>query len=422
MSGLATNTAYMGSTKIFGWIAIGIGKIMDLLYEGLHTIGINNIGIAIIILTVLIYTAMLPLTYKQQKFSRLSAKMSPELRALQEKYKGKTDQASRQQMMEDQREIYDKYGISPTGSCLQSFISILVLFPLYRVIYNIPAYVTRVKETLMPAVDGIMSTSDYKSVFDSVVADFGISLTNLGVKDITISSLTDAEIPNRIIDILYKCSPSNWDTLASTFSTVDIASVEASFNNINTFLFMNITNSPQYTITHSNGSIVLIVLSILIPLLSGATQLLNFKLMPQANTNDETARQMRMMNYMMPLISIFFCFTLPFGLGIYWITGALIRSVYQLIFNRHFDKIDLNDIIEANREKAKIKKEKRGLKIEQMQEAARMSTRSLKNSSISEDERQKLLDDAFEIKKNAQPGSMAARADIVRKFNEGIKD
>ncbi len=423
MSDLVNYTAYVGSMKIFGWIAIGIGKIMDVLYEGLHAVGINNIGIAIIILTVLIYTAMLPLTYKQQKFSRLSSKMSPELKALQEKYKGKTDTASRQLMMQEQQEIYDKYGISPTGSCVQSFISILVLFPLYRVIYNVPAYVTRVKETLMPAVDGIISTDNYKSLFDSVVADFDISLRNIGVSDISISSLDDADIPNRIVDILYKCSPSNWDSLASAFSSVDLESVESSFNDINNFLFMNITNSPQYTISHANGSIGLIILAILVPVLAGATQLLNFKLMPQNGAaNDEMAKQMRTMNYTMPLISVFFCFTLPFGLGIYWITGALIRSVYQVILNKHFDKIDLNDIIEENREKAQKKKEKRGLNLEQMQEAARMSTRSLKNSSLSEEERQKLLDAAWEIKKDAVPGSMAAKADIVRKFNEGIKE
>ncbi|MCR4842786.1 MAG: YidC/Oxa1 family membrane protein insertase [Eubacterium sp.] len=418
-------TAYVGTFKIFGYIAMGLGWIMNLLYEGLCAIGINNIGITIVILTILIYTAMLPLTYKQQKFSRLSRKMSPELKALQEKYKGKRDQASQQAMMEEQREIYDKYGISPTGSCLQSFISILVLFPLYRVISNVPAYVTRVKETLMPAVDGIMSTDDYQSVFDSVVSEFGISLSNIGVKTTEISSLTETtDIQNRIVDILYKCSPANWDTLIATFPSVDLTSVEEAFSNINTFLMINVTYSPQYSFMNGikTGDVVLIIFGLLIPILAALSQLINLKLMPQVgNGDDAMERQMKMMNYMMPLMSLFFCFTLPFGLGIYWIVGALIRSVYQFFLNKHFDKIDLNDIIEANREKAAKKKEKRGINIEKMQQAARLNTKTLKSSSMTEEEREELLAKADEIKKNAQPGSLAARANIVREFNEGIK-
>ena len=424
VSTIVVGTAYVGNMKIFGYIAIGLGKIMDLLYNGLCAIGINNIGVSIIVLTVLIYTLMLPLTYRQQKFSRLSSKMSPELKALQEKYKGKRDQASQQQMMEEQREIYDKYGINPTGSCAQSFLSILILFPLYRVIYNVPAYVTKVKEILMPAVDGIMATDNYKTTFDQTVSEFGVSLSNIHVKDISISGLDDADIPNRIVDILYKLSPSNWDSLADAFSGVDIAGVEDAFNQINNFCLMNITNSPQYTLTHafSNGQYHLVVLALLVPILAGLGQFINVKLMPQtAAGNDQMAQQMKTMNIMMPLISVFFTFTLPFGLGIYWITGAFIRAIYQFFLNKHFDKIDLNDIIEANKEKARKKKEKRGMNLERMNEAARMSTRNIRNSSISEEEREELLRKADEIKKDAQPGSLAARANIVREFNEGKK-
>ncbi len=424
MSTYVLATAYVGNMKIFGWIAILLGKIMDVLYRGLNVIGIDNIGVSIILLTFIIYTLMLPLTYKQQKFSRLSQKMQPELKELQKKYKDKRDQTSQQKMMEEQRQIYDKYGVSPSGSCAQSFLSILILFPLYRVIYNVPAYVTRVKETLMPAVDGIMGTDNYKSAFDNIVGTFNISLANIGVKNPTISDIAnDGDIQNRIVDILYKLSPANWDSLSETFTNVDFASVQDSFNSINNFCLLNITNAPQNIIVSSfkSGSFLVMILAILVPILAGAVQLFNFKLMPQAagtDPNDPMVRQMRTMNYTMPLFSIFLAFTLPVGLGLYWIAGGVVRSFYQFILNKHFDKMNIDDIIEANKGKAEEKKQKRAETAERMMQAANMNTRTMKNSSISEEEREALLSKANEYKSRAKAGSMTARANMVKEFNE----
>ena len=424
MSYLAVGTAYVGNMKIFGYIAILMGKIMNFVYNALSAIGINNIGVSIIVMTILIYTLMLPLTYKQQKFSRLSKKMSPELKALQEKYKNRKDQASQQAMMEEQKEIYAKYGVSPTGSCAQAFLSILILFPLYRVIYNVPAYVTKVKETLQPAVDGIMNTDNYKSVFDGIVSNFGISLRNIGVTSTDISDLSDSDIPNRIIDILYKCSTDNWNALNEAFSGLNpsLSDIKSSFDSINNFCLLNITNSPAYTIKHAfaDHNYLILFIAVLVPLLAGATQFINYKLMPQqtAGADDPMTQQMKTMNYTMPLMSVFFAFTLPFGLGIYWITGAVIRSVYQVILNRHFDNVDLDEIIEQNKVKAAKKKEKQGINIQTMNRAATMSTKNIRNSSISESQREEILMEAEKIKKDAVEGSMAKKANMVKEFNE----
>lgn len=423
MNLLPLATQYVGSLKIFGWIAIGVGWVMNLVYEGLSLIGIKNIGVSIIVLTVLIYTLMLPLTYRQQKFSKLMQVMNPELKKMQEKYKDRKDQAAQQEMMEEQQQIYDKYGVSPTGSCVQSLLTLFILLPLYRVIYNVPAYVTSVKETLMPAVEGIMATDGYQSIFDEVVSNFSISLANIGVSDVTISSLAEEDIPNRIVDILYKLSPDNWSALSEAFSGVDLTSVESAFNQINNFCLLNITNSPQYIFTHniSGGSILLAILAIMIPVLAGITQWIGLKVIPQTSTdaNDPTTQQMKTMNMMMPLISVFFCFTLPVGLGIYWISGAIIRTIYQLLMNRIFRNMDVDAIIEKNKAKAEAKKEKRGINQEQVRAAAQMNTRNLSvSSSISEEERNRLLAEADEIKKNAREDSLAYKAALVKEYNE----
>ena len=138
------------STFIIGPVAKLLGFIMNAIFELLNLIKIPNIGLSIILFTIVVYLLLMPLTIKQQKFSKLSARMSPELQAIQNKYKDKrNDQAAMMAMSEEQRAVYAKYGVSPSGTCVQLLIQMPILFALYRVIYAIPAYVGRVKDLFM---------------------------------------------------------------------------------------------------------------------------------------------------------------------------------------------------------------------------------------------------------------------------------
>ena len=136
-------TQYSGA--ILGPIAKLLGWVMNGIYIVLDKIGIQDIGLTIIILTMIIYLCMLPLTIKQQKFSKLSQKMQPELNAINKKYQGKKDQASMMAMQEETQAVYEKYGVSMMGSCVQMLIQMPLLFALYRVFLNVPAYVSGVK-------------------------------------------------------------------------------------------------------------------------------------------------------------------------------------------------------------------------------------------------------------------------------------
>lgn len=145
------------NTFIIGPVAVILGIIMNGIFNFCSSVfGIENIGLCIILFTILIYVLMLPMTIKQQKFSKLSAQMNPELQKIQKKYKGKQDQVSMMKMNEETREVYAKYGVSPTGSCLPLLIQFPILFALYRVIWNVPAYVAGVKEAMMGLVNAIM--------------------------------------------------------------------------------------------------------------------------------------------------------------------------------------------------------------------------------------------------------------------------
>ena len=136
--------------------------------------------------------------------------------------------------------------------------------------------------------------------------------------------------------------------------------------------------------------------------------------------NDMMAQQMKMMNKMMPLMSLFFCFTLPVGLGIYWIISAAYRSVQQVVINKIISNMSLEDIIEKNKEKAKKKQEQRGIYENQIREAAAMKTRTIQSKADIGNyaDKESKLEAAEQARVNAKPGSLAAKANMVREYNE----
>ena len=142
---------------IIGPIASLLGFFMNGIFTVLNKIGLPSIGLAIIIMTILIYMAMLPLTIKQQKFSKLQRKMQPELNKINKKYQGRKDPDSMERQQAEIKEVYGKYGVSATGSCVQLIIQMPILLALYRVFYNIPAYVPMVKQAFFPLVDKLIA-------------------------------------------------------------------------------------------------------------------------------------------------------------------------------------------------------------------------------------------------------------------------
>lgn len=427
-------TAYPGS--ILGPIAKLLGMLMDWIYSGISNITggrVESVVLSIVIITIIIYMCLLPLTIKQQKFSKLSQKMQPEMQAIQAKYKNKKDQASMMAMQEETQLLYQKYGISPMGSCVQMLIQMPILFALYRVFYNIPAYLSGVKGSFTGLVDSIQQTSGYQDTLVSLMEKYNV-VTSSGLNASNAASkLADASgdtLSNYIIDILYKLPSKGWDALMDGKFFDGIQSVVEKTHDallhFNYFLGLNISDTPWYIIKSNftdkpDKWLLFVILALLIPVLSYLTQMINIKLMPQAtNGNDQMASQMKMMNLMMPLMSLFFCFTVPVGLGIYWICSALVRGIQQFFVNRHIENLDLEAVMAKNEEKAKNKRKKMGLSEDYIKKAAQIKTKSIDskaNVSASADTEEKLAK-AAEYKANAKAGSLASKANMVKEFNE----
>ena len=347
------------NTFIIGSIAKLLGFIMNGIFNALSYIGIENIGLSIIIFTVIVYTLMIPMTIKQQKFSRMSAVMNPEIQKIQKKYKNKKDQASMMKMQEETKLVYEKYGTSPTGGCLGSLIQFPILFALWPVIQNIPAYVTSIKDAYMPLVNQIMATDGYQKIMEGIGKASPIMIN---------PETYDYSKANTLVDVLYKFRPGTWDTLADKFPDLTnlIDSTKNSLTHLNTFLGINIAETPgsMFMTATKNFSIGLIIVALAIPVLSGLSQWISAKLMQQATStgNDDDnpmAAQMKTMMNVMPVFSVIMCFSMPAGLGIYWIASAVVRTIQQLIINKFLSKKSMDELIEENVKKAAKKREKK---------------------------------------------------------------
>ncbi len=421
--------ATKSSTPIIGQISVVMGWIMNGIYKVLDGLfGIQNLGLCIIIFSILIYLFMTPLQIKQQKFSKLTSVMSPELQKIQKKYQGKKDQASMQKMQEETSAVYQKYGVSPTGSCVQLLIQLPILWSLWDVIQNIPAYVGSVKNLFDGLATQIIGVSGYTNLIQDFITDNKMTRVRLIMEN-------DKATADSVVSFLYALSPDQWEKLGdmskfSGFSDL-IDKTAGSIQSMQTFGVLNIAEQPWNYI--KTGSIVLVIAAIMIPLLSWATQMLNLKLMPQAaaqntddNANNSMANSMKTMNTVMPIMSAVFCFTFPVGLGIYWISSAVVRSIQQLLINRHLNKIDIDELVSQNMKKMEKKREKAGLPPQKITNQAHQSVKNINriekgNSGTDESERTKKVEESYRRASEAKPGSITAKANMVRDFNERNK-
>lgn len=325
-------------TTFMGWIMNGI-------FEGLYFIGIKDVALNIILSTILftiiIYTLLLPLTVKQQKFTRISAIMNPEIQAIQNKYKGKNDQASMMKMQEETKLIYQKYGTSPTGGCLGSLIQLPFLFALWPVMRNIPDHVSRVNGNKVYKFLGVVISGTEKN---------------------------PAATPSTLL---------------------------------------------------KSGETWLIVIAILIPVLAGASQWVSSKIAQNSTKarngkqeENAMAQQMNMMMNIMPLMSVFLCFSMEIVLGLYWIISAVYRTIQQVIINKILDKKPIDQLIKENMEKAAKKNAKK-----KEVDSKMLSSMAQTNTKRIEDRKTISNNNIDSYKPNAKPGSLASKANMVTEYN-----
>lgn len=282
----------------------------------------HSTGICIILFTFVVNMLMFPLTMKQQKTTKLSSIMNPEIQAIQAKYKGKKDNASMQKMQQEQQAVYDKYGVNPLGGCLPLLIQLPIFYALFRVMNDISTYVPELAK-------------------------------------------------------------STW------------------------FLGIDLSHHPY---APWNG----LDRSFWIPLLAIATQYASTRLMTMNQNKQNQSMElpggasMKMMNNVMPFVSGVFCLSMNAGIGLYWISGNIIRCVQSLLINRHFNNADIDKMIEANKEKAAAKATKRQVVNQRVADYSKTKTSNIKTSNDSNDKQKDYV-----VNKDVEKGSISGYAKML---------
>lgn len=403
--------------SIMGPIASVFGYVMDFLFRITSSFGIFNIGLCIILFTIITKLLLFPLTIKQQQSSKLMSLMNPEIQAVQKKYKGKTDQTSQTKQRMEMQAIYDKYGSNPMAGCLPMVIQLPIILALYRVIYNIPAYVPAVRVFFDNVAEPLKQQPDYINKISELAQTAGLAIDKI-----------DYTNSDKIVDLLYKFTPDSWNSLIQLFPNIsDVITQNADrIGDMNTFFGINLATAPFTGFTN-------ITVAWLIPIFAGLTQMISTKMMSSNQPTDPDAPGAQMMNSMMvtmPLVSVFFCFSLPAAIGIYWVVQGLFQIFQQLIVNSYMKKIDVNDLIAKNVEKLNRKRAKKGLPPTTVSRNASANLKGLESREEKEAKvdlnKQSKIDN--QIKRSTEyynndpkPGSLAAKAKMVQKYNDKHK-
>lgn len=408
-------TQYDGS--IVGPVARLLGVLMDGLFNALSAIGIPNIGLAIILFTVVVNVLMIPLTISSQKNMKLNTVIQPEIAKITEKYRGKKDQASLEKQQRETQMIYDKYCYSPTSGCLPTLIQFPIMLALYRVIYQIPGYVGAIKEQFQHIVDLALTQSG----FAEKIADLATANTMSPDKYNFDGSTTESV--NYIIDLFYKFDSADWAEFNKLFPALQeqISPYLEKITEMNSFLGgINLAEAPGFKLS----------IALIIPLLAWFTQWLSIKVSSAGqntpnNPNDPTAATMKSMNTFMPIMSAVFCITLPAGLGVYWIASAVVRTVIQYLVNKYFEKVGTDKIVEQKLAKQNKKRAKQGLPeinadgtYVRNGKVVNMQAESVKKEKTMPSSVKNTTDSSAYYNKQYEKGSIAARARMVKDFNE----
>ena len=414
-------TRYSGNlpliSPIFSFIVNIMGVIMDYIFRATSALGVQNIGLCIILFTIVTRILMFPLSYNQGKSSRLMGALQPEIKAVQKKYAGKQDQQSMMLQQAEIKTIYEKYGVSMTGGCSQLLIQMPIIFALYRVILNIPAYVASVKVPFQNIVDAIGGEAAVDTVnsFAHSTEELSKIISQARISGDVIAT------PDNIIDFLYNLNPTQWDAFKNLFSSAaDVISQNYTvIEDMNNFLGLNLATSPAaYGLTSVKAWII--------PVLAGLSQFAATKLMTKSQSktmegNDQMAQTMNTMNMMMPLMSVVFCFSFASGIGVYWIASSVLMGVQQYFLNKHFEKTDINELVKANIDKANKKRARKGQPpIDEKSFEEEYNKAQAKLAAV-ESRKQQKLDKAKEaMDKNNEYyelTSIADRARMVEQFN-----
>lgn len=308
----------------------------------------QSLGITIILMTFVIRALMTPLTIKQQKSSRKMQRLQPLQRAIQEKYKGKTDPDAQNKMNMEIQKLFADNKTSPFSGCLPLLIQLPILFGLYEVLRNIPFYVNDVAAiydkmgTIFQGIDGYTDIIN-RTEFAKAIA---------GIRDFNAASLDGVK------DFLYHLSGDMWTQvfgltdLNNNAEFMELYELQKSINTFGGgFLTFNLTETPVFASFDVRW---------IIPILAGGLTLLQTLITDHKNKKrskmidpnweeDPSQKSTKILMWISPIMILVFGFSVPIGLGLYWIASSVFGIISQEIVDAILDKQEYKEAL-AKRE------------------------------------------------------------------------
>lgn len=291
-------------------IGIPLGWIMWLLYSV-----IKNYGIVLILFTILVKALMFPLSVKQQKATAKMSVFQPKVQEIQKKY-----EKNKEKQQEELMKLYETHGYNPMSGCLPMLLPFIILFGLIDVIYR-------------PLTHILHISSDAITKATEILSQNGITSTGRPELDI-LSNITKFDFSELGADVVSKIQNFDYSLFGIDLSVVPTWAW-------NWFL--------------------------LIPILSGVTAFLvsmvSMRMNPAANQQASGMGAMKIMMYVMPLFSVWIAFSVPVGVGFYWILSNVLSGVQSVILYKLYSpekyKKEFEEKMQAEAEKKKLERAQR---------------------------------------------------------------
>lgn len=311
-----------GPGFIVGPIAKFLGIIYNMLFNFLYGFLENNaLGVAIVLFTILIKAVLTPLLYKQQSSSFKMMSIQPEINKIKAKYADKKDPQSQQKMAYEMQKIQKENGISVMGGCLPLLIQLPILYALFYIFQQPYNYVDILGQGYAHIADLILQIP----AETRVGALYDIALSKKTAMDLAVHS--------DIVLLINSMTNAEWTQFFGSIGSFadTIKPVVDGTIGVQKFLGLNLSFRPGYAFP-----------GILLPIVSGATTWFSSRILmanqPKPDKNNPTASMMSSMNIFMPIMMTVMTFTVPVGLGIYWISSNIIQIVQSLVITRILKK------------------------------------------------------------------------------------
>ena len=373
-------------------ITVPFGYLLSWLYQLT-----NSYGLALIIFAVLVKLILHPVTAKGKKSSMKMSRLTPQIQDIQNRYA-----SDQQKMNEAMQALYKEEGVSMGGSCLWSFIPLLILFPLFAVVRSPITYM-------------LHQTAEASEQIVEIIKAQAPSL--FGSNPYYHQMIAAQQIPN----------------YAEAIKAAIPGISEAALQGVNfDFFGLDLGAVPQFNIFGWSAYDWAHIGMFIIPVLSAGSQVISMLVSQKMNNSvvtdkngvqdEETAKKsqtnqtMNTMLYLMPLMSLWIGFTIPAAMSLYWFIQGIVSMVQDIFLTRHYRKI--YDAEDAERLKRAMERDK----LEAEKERIRAERRAANPDGISENTSRKKLQQKQRAEEQAQKAAAAkeyaARKGIVLEEDE----